>query len=678
MNKKGIFTLLAFVLSIPFLSGCQNNKNPIDPPSPEDIVPPDVNYSFLDGKAVFSFNKKGYEKFNLYQKEKGKDEYQFVSSLNDNTFTSDDLWMDYKVVALNNDNSENNEYILEIDSYFAGVFHNKSAKVFEENDNHLDIQKYIDDKYEYLAIDEWSNERNEIMFLPGDYSDITLKNGYYTTFKGLGYSPDDAEFEKLWTKNHPNTGNALINFWRSLENLSFNEDSMWAISQATSIRRGHFKSNLVLSDTVGGNGWSSGGFIANSKIDGVINPGSQQQFLMRNDEFESWTHSNMNMVFEGCIGETPEGSWIESRTTVEENNLPVIEKPYLVFDENKGFGYVFNNTIREEKGYDWNQETNEFIPLYDFAVINPTYTAAQINYVLNNNKYVLFTPGIYNIDTTLEVKNDDSIIMGMGYATLSAVGDVKKVMSVKSTGNKICSLLFQNETIIDNFLTLETNDNDKTSLLSDLFFRVGGQSENTTKVGTCLTINQNDVITDHFWIWRADHGKHVGFDKNYGRLGCVINGHRIISHALMVEHFCEYQLMWNGEDGKVIFYQSETPYDIPDQSSWLRYDEGYTGEQAFGYPSYKIDDGVVNHKSYGVGIYYINTMTTYKIAYTGLETPCNDDIYLKHISTRYFGGNGRFMHCINGEDGVDDDPEDYNMTIELFDKETYPELFQSK
>ena len=551
------------------------------------------------------------------------------------------------------------------------VFNNR-VKIFTDQDDENDIQNFIDSKYDYLSIDEWSEDRTEVLFLPGSYDDVVLKNGYYTSFRGLGYSPDDVSFNSLQTVNHPNTGNALINFWRSLENLSFNEDSMWAISQATSIRRGHFKSDLVLSDNRGGNGWSSGGFIANSKIDGIINPGTQQQFLMRNDTFDSWTHSNMNMVFEGCVGETPEGTWIESRTTIQEQSLDVIEKPYLVFDNQKGFGVMAFDNLISHVGHNWSNDNGTFIPLSEFKILTPEDDAKTINNVFKNNKYVIFTPGIYSIDKTLEVIQDNSIIFGLGYATLSAKDNVEKIMSIKSKDNKICSLLFQSETNTKNYLVLEENNDNQKTLLSDLFFRVGGHTTTNVSVDACLIINQNNVIGDNFWIWRADHGKNIGFNKNYARLGCVINGHAVTCHALMIEHFYEYQLMWNGEDGEVIFYQSETPYDLPNQTYWMRYDEGYVGEEAFGYPSYKINNQVINHKALGVGIYYINTSNIYEKCYTALETPCNDGINLFHISARYFGGEGRFTHAINNINGYE---EGLNMTVELFDKNTYPELF---
>ena len=52
---------------------------------------------------------------------------------------------------------------------------------------------------------------------------------------------------------------------------------MWANSQAVSLRRVNSSDGIVLSD---GEGWSSGGFIADSKFAGTVSSGSQQQYLL--------------------------------------------------------------------------------------------------------------------------------------------------------------------------------------------------------------------------------------------------------------------------------------------------------------------------------------------------------------------------------------------------------------
>ena len=84
-----------------------------------------------------------------------------------------------------------------------------------------------------------------------------------------------------------------------------------------------------------------------------------------------------------------------------------------------------------------------------------------------------------------------------------------------------------------------------------------------------ITINSNNVVADQIWIWRADHGAGVGWTTNPTKNGLVVNGNDVTIYGLFNEHHEEYQTLWNGNGGRVYFYQSEMPYDVPDQASWM-------------------------------------------------------------------------------------------------------------
>jgi hypothetical protein len=95
----------------------------------------------------------------------------------------------------------------------------------------------------------------------------------HTQVAGLGLSPDSVTIngavhvEADWFQ-----GNATQNFWRSAENLSVNPGGgtdRWAVSQAAPHRRIHLRGNLQLDD----GGWSSGGLLADVKVDGQVRSG---------------------------------------------------------------------------------------------------------------------------------------------------------------------------------------------------------------------------------------------------------------------------------------------------------------------------------------------------------------------------------------------------------------------
>jgi len=71
-------------------------------------------------------------------------------------------------------------------------------------------------------------------------------------------------------------------------------------------------------------------------------------------------------------------------------------------------------------------------------------------------------------------------------------------------------------------------------------------------------------------------------------------------YGLFVEHFHEYQTIWSGENGRMYFYQSETPYDPVNQAAY-RSRNGTVD----GYASYKVANNVENHFAAGLGLYAV-------------------------------------------------------------------------
>ena len=178
-------------------------------------------------------------------------------------------------------------------------------------------------------------------------------------------------------------------------------------------------------------------------------------------------------------------------------------------------------------------------------------------------------------------------------------------------------------------------------LLSDLFFRVGGALKEPAKVKACAEINSNHVLGDNFWVWRADHGEQVGWDLNTATNGLIVNGDDVTIYALMVEHFQEYQTIWNGENGKVIMYQSETPYDVPKQSDYVSH-EGTVN----GFASYKVSDEVKTHEIWGFGIYSYNRDAVIEI-HSAVELPEDDGIRAHHVCAVMITGNPGISYVIN-------------------------------
>jgi hypothetical protein len=109
---------------------------------------------------------------------------------------------------------------------------------------------------------------------------------------------------------------------------------------------------------------------------------------------------------------------------------------------------------------------------------------------------------------------------------------------------------------------------------------------------------------------------------------------------LFVEHYQKYEVIWNGENGRTIFFQNEMPYDPPDQESWKHDDVN-------GYAAYKVADSVMTHEAWGMGSYcFFNVGPDIHSAH-GFEVPNTAGVQLHDILTVFLNGNGGIDHVVN-------------------------------
>ena len=153
-----------------------------------------------------------------------------------------------------------------------------------------------------------------------------------------------------------------------------------------------------------------------------------------------------------------------------------------------------------------------------------------------------------------------------------------------------------------------------------MYFRVGGP--HIGKADVALEVNSDNVLIDHTWVWRADHGVE-GFsgdterwNTNIGRNGVVVNGDNVTATGLFVEHFQQYNTVWNGESGTTILYQNELPYDPPTQADWMH-------DGVEGWAGYKVGDDVTTHQLYGGGVYVFNRNNPSIHTENGFEVPAD-------------------------------------------------------
>ncbi|KAH6658129.1 glycosyl hydrolase catalytic core-domain-containing protein [Truncatella angustata] len=522
--------------------------------------------------------------------------------------------------------------------------------------------------FQRMESNEFSAEGYALLFKPGIYS-VLFDVGFYTHVAGLGLNPDDvlidggANVPAYWMPNR----NATCNFWRSFENLAINASGATnrtttiAVSQAAPLRRLHIKSPnglwlFQVDPATGAGGYASGGYMADSVVDGQVLPGSQQQWLSRNSKWGSWANGVWNMVFLGSINAPSQANFpTEPYTTIE--STPIIrEKPYL-YSTGDGKYAVFVPALQKAtQGPSWTggATPGKSMSIDDFCIVQPpTANASSINSELRSGKHVLFTPGVYMLDEAIEVTNSDTIILGLGLPSLIPTRGNAAIRVADVDGVTIAGLIIDAGTI--NSATLlevgytgqapSVRHNSNPTFLYDLTVRTAGRQAGRNDVG--IIINSHDTVCDQIWLWRADHGPGAGWETNPSKNGIIVNGDDVTIYGLFNEHHKEYQTLWNGNNGRVYFYQSEIPYDPPNQESWRS-----VGGTRNGYASYKVADHVTSHEAWGLGVYSYFRDAPVKLE-NAIEVPSTDGVKLHHLTTIWLNGvaGSEITHIVNGTGG---------------------------
>lgn len=527
----------------------------------------------------------------------------------------------------------------------------ENVYVFSPQDDPVQVQAALDGLWRRQETNQFGQERCALCFLPGRYApELRVKVGFYTQVCGLGLQPDDTvlphvDCDARWLPHPAGNHNATCNFWRGAENLCVDGDMLWAVSQATFLRRVHIRGALTLHDE---HGWASGGFLANAKVDGMTDSGTQQQWLSRSCDWQGWTGQNWNLVFAGLApGKAPAGTWPETKFTTVPTVPRMREKPFLACGPDGGLGVCLPAARRDAAGFDW--QTGHFLPLEKFYMAKPGADAAALNAALRAGRHLLLTPGIYDLDEPLILDRPGTVCLGLGLATLRSAAGRACLEVCGDAPVTVAGLLFDAGPKPTGCLcTVGTAaprcapQPDGFTLLADLFFRVGGACSYPTQVDTCLHIAQDGVVGDNFWIWRADHSHGVGWDVNRARTGLLVSGRGVHLYALMVEHFQQYQTVWEGEDGRTVFYQSEIPYDVPCQEVWRG-----RGGTVDGFASYKIGDAVASHEAWGLGIYLFNRDAAVELDHV-MELPAAaQSIRIHNICSVMITGKPGIRHVIN-------------------------------
>jgi hypothetical protein len=523
---------------------------------------------------------------------------------------------------------------------------------------------------------EFGTQRYALLFEPGTYGTsvdpLNFQVGYYTSVAGLGRSPGDVVINGSVYARNQCAGSfctALTNFWRSLSNLTINvhtpgfgcySGEFWPVSQASPMRRVDVNGFATLMDYCTGPSYASGGFIADSRFSGstIVN-GSQQQWLVRNSSLDGWTNGVWNQVFSGVVGAPgqcfpAQPSCGGPYTTLATSSV-TREPPYLYVDSAGNESVFVPSTQTNTSGTTWagGPTPGTSIPIDEFYVARPSDSAATINTALRTGRNLILTPGVYHVDESINVTRPDTIVLGLGFPTLIPTNGNAAMTTASAKGILISGVLFDAGPNTSPVLlrvgsghARSDNEASDPSALSDVFFRIGGAGPG--RATTSLVVNSNNVILDDIWAWRADHGSGVGWTSNTADTGLVVNGDNVTAYGLFVEHYQEYETIWNGNGGRVVFFQNEMPYDPPNQAAWME------APGVDGWAAFKVANAVTSFHGYGMGSYSFFNQGVNIYAANAFEVPSTlpvgslNDLLTIFLST---AGSGGILNVVNDTGG---------------------------
>ena len=565
-----------------------------------------------------------------------------------------------------------------------------SVHVFNPARDQSSIQAELDEISGAQVHNEFGSRRDAVLFEPGTYGSadnpLIFQVGYYTSVAGLGQSPGDVVingeievFNSVCSGTGTNFGCfALTNFWRSLSNLTINvtrskspsyvpappdpggpfceqSNEIWAVSQASPIRRLAVNGFTTFMDYCGPKAFASGGFVADSRL-GVVLNGSQQQWVTRNSKIDFWINGVWNQVFSGVVGAPAECFTCGNHYTTLATSPVTREAPYLYLDSTGSYNVFVPSVQYNSGGTTWASglTPGSSIPIDQFFIATPADSVAAINTAIQRGKSLILTPGVYQLDQTIEVTRPDTIVLGLGFPTFVPQNGIVSMDVARAKGMLISGVMFDAGTSSSPVLlrvgsghARSDDEASDPSGLYDVFFRIGGVA--LGKASTALVVNSNNVILDDLWAWRADHGNGVGWTANTADTGVIVNGDNVTAYGLFVEHFQKHEVIWNGNGGTDVFFQNEMPYDVPSQAAWME------APGVDGWAAFKVGDNVTSFHGYGMGAYSFFNRGLNIYAANAFEAPATLPAGSLHDLLTIFldpvNGKGGILNVINGIGG---------------------------
>ena len=290
-----------------------------------------------------------------------------------------------------------------------------------------------------------------------------------------------------------------------------------------------------------------------------------------------------------------------------------------------------------------------------------------IDAALALGKNLILEPGVYNLNSPILVSRPDTVVLGLGFATLVPQHGNAALVVAANTGVKVSGLIVDAGPVnspvlmsvgVPGFGQGTAADPDT---IQDVFFRIGGAETTPVSASVSLLDNAAHSIIDDVWAWRADHGGDVGWTANTAATGVVVTGNDVTAYGLAVEHYQKTEVVWTGQGGTTVFFQNELPYDPPSQAAWM------ASPTQDGYPAFRVAPNVRTFTGYGLGSYVVFIQTSATLYDSeAFESPVTPGVQFHNIFGLWIEGSGGDNSIINGTGGaVTNVTDPHNLPVDI-------------
>src|SRR5262249_32087900 len=155
-----------------------------------------------------------------------------------------------------------------------------------------------------------------------------------------------------------------------------------------------------------------------------------------------------NQVFSGVVGAPTQCFPAEASCGGPYTTLPTSpvtrEAPYLYVDSNGNYNVFVPSVQSNSVGTTWDSgaTAGSFIRIEKFFMAKPTDTAAMINKALGSGMNLILSPGVYNLDQSINVTRPDTVVLGLGFPTLIPENGIVSMTVANAKGILISGIIF--------------------------------------------------------------------------------------------------------------------------------------------------------------------------------------------------------------------------------------------